>query len=234
MTNQLVIDPSKSLNPATEAGVPVPQGCVYLIDDDAAIRRLVTAVLSAQNIRVQGFESGKAFLDSYVGDQTGCLLLDVDLPEMSGVDIQQNLKERNIHLPVIFLTGVADVDTSVVVMKRGAFDLIQKPFDKDRLLAVVGQALAHDAKQSTIRKRQMQARGCYQTLNSREREVMGMVVAGMANKQIARQLDLSEKTIEVHRSRAMTKMGADSLAELVRMSLDVGIDAGTASRNAAV
>jgi two-component system, LuxR family, response regulator TtrR len=204
-------------------------GVVYVIDDDAAICRLVATILGNHGIRVESFESGKAFFDAWTSDCRGCLLLDVNLPEMSGLDIQKLLSERDVKLPVVFLTGVADVETSVAVMKRGAFDLIQKPFQKDRLIEVVGQAMLLDAKLAAARKRQVIARARYDTLNSREKGVMGMVVNGMANKQIARQLDLSEKTIEVHRSRAMMKMGADSLAELVRLSMDAGVEVPGAS-----
>ncbi|QOV90874.1 response regulator transcription factor [Humisphaera borealis] len=223
MTHELVSHGDGTQTFETEIVSTTVAGFVYVIDDDPAIRRLVSTVLTSQGMRVECFESGKAFLSAHSSDLRGCLLLDVDLPEMSGIDIQGELKNRGVHLPVIFLTGVADVDTSVAVMKRGAFDLIQKPFDKARLIAVVQEAISLDAKRAVVRRREMIARGRYDTLNSREREVMAMVVSGMANKQIARQLELSEKTIEVHRSRAMTKMGADSLAELVRLSLDMGM-----------
>ena len=231
MTHELAPTGEASDGHPPFGGTSPVTGFVYVIDDDPAIRRLVSSVLSSKGIRVECFESGKAFLDSAAPDQRGCLLLDVDLPQMSGIDIQQLLQQRNVHIPIIFLTGVADVDTSVAVMKRGAFDLIQKPFDKERLLRVVSEALSLDTKLAAVRRRQMIARGRYETLNGREREVMGMVVTGMANKQIARQLDLSEKTIEVHRSRVMTKMGADSLAELVRLSLDLGPEGTLAHRS---
>ncbi len=126
------------------------------------------------------------------------------------------------------------MDTSVAVMKRGAVDLIQKPFRKERLLEVVKQALDLDLRLAAVRRRQGVARARYETLNPREREVMGLVVEGHANKQIARKLDLSEKTIEVHRARVMAKMGADSLAELVRFALDAGVgpEAGGATKPA--
>jgi FixJ family two-component response regulator len=168
----------QSLGEGDVASVPHSHGqtfqssAVFVIDDDPAIRRLVSSILSSQGIRVEGFETGKAFLDACGADQRGCILLDVNLPEMSGVDVQKQLGERNIQLPVVFLTGVADVDTSVTVMKRGAFDLIQKPFQKERLIEVVNQAIALDAKLTAIRRRQMIARSRYQTLNARERDVM--------------------------------------------------------------
>lgn len=196
---------------------------VYVVDDDASVRRLVAAVLGADGIRVEQCASGEQFLAVVPADQRGCLLLDVDMPGMTGPDVQKQLTERNVHLPVVFLTGVADVDTSVAVMRRGAVDLIQKPFRKERLLEVVKQALDLDVRRAAVRKRQGVARARYDGLNPREREVMGLVVEGHANKQIARKLDLSEKTIEVHRARVMTKMGADSLAELVRLALDAGV-----------
>lgn len=196
---------------------------VYVVDDDASVRRLVAAVLGADGIRVEECQSGEQFLTAISPDQRGCLLLDVDMPGMSGPDVQQRLTERDVCLPVVFLTGVADVDTSVTVMRRGAVDLIQKPFKKERLLEVVRQALGLDLRLAAVRRRQAVGRSRYDALNPREREVMGLVVEGHANKQIARRLDLSEKTIEVHRARVMTKMGADSLAELVRLALDAGV-----------
>jgi len=197
---------------------------VYLVDDDPAIGRLVQSVLGARNIRVIHCQSGKAFLETVVPEQRGCLLLDVELPALSGPDIQQMLAKHNIHLPVVFLTGVVDVDTSVAVMKRGAFDLIQKPFQKERLIEIVEQAIRLDGKLAEVRQRRTAAQARYDTLNERERQVLQLVVSGFANKQVARMLDLSEKTIEVHRSRAMLKMGADSLAELVRLSMDAGVE----------
>jgi FixJ family two-component response regulator len=203
---------------------------VYIVDDDVSVRRLVAAVLAAEGIRVEQCLSGEQFLASVTPEQRGCLLLDVDMPGMTGVELHKQLAGRGIHLPVVFLTGVADVDTSVQVMKRGAIDLVQKPFKKEQLLEVAKRALALDAKRAAARRRQTIARARVETLNPREREVMAFVVEGMANKQIARKLELSEKTIEVHRARVMTKMGADSLADLVRLALDAGIgpEAGTA------
>jgi two-component system response regulator FixJ len=196
---------------------------VYVVDDDAAVRRLVAAVLGSEGVRVEQCASGEQFLATATTDVRGCILLDVDMPGMTGPELQALLATRNLHQPVVFLTGMADVDTSVAVMKRGAVDLIQKPFKKDRLLDVVRAALSLDAKRAAVRRRQGIAKTRYDTLNPREREVMGLVVDGLANKQVARRLDLSEKTIEVHRARVMAKMGADSLAELVRLALDVGV-----------
>ena len=217
-----VSTPNPGNQPFT-AAEPLAGSVVYVVDDDASVRRLVAAVLGADGIRVEQCASGEQFLTVVSGDQRGCLLLDVDMPGMTGPDVQKLLGERGLHLPVVFLTGVADVDTSVAVMKRGAVDLIQKPFRKERLLEVVKQALDLDLRRAAVRRRQGIATARYETLNPREREVMGLVVEGHANKQIARKLDLSEKTIEVHRARVMAKMGADSLAELVRLALDAGV-----------
>lgn len=225
-------DASPTVDPAAAAAPAAPPtpgdlswagSVVFVVDDDASVRRLVAAVLGAEGVRVEQCGSGEQFLSSVTPEVRGCVLLDVDMPGMTGPELQNVLVTRNLHLPVVFLTGVADVDTSVAVMKRGAVDLIQKPFKKEQLLAVVKQALALDAKRTATRRRQSIAKTRYDTLNPREREVMGLVVEGLANKQVARRLDLSEKTIEVHRARVMAKMGADSLAELVRLALDVGV-----------
>lgn len=210
-TTQLQVD-------ATFAGA-----IVYVVDDDASVRRLVAAMLGGEGIRVEQCLSGEQFLSVAVPEQRGCVLLDVDMPGMHGPEIQNLMRERNLMMPVIFLTGTIDVGTSVEVMKRGAIDLVQKPFNKERLSAVVRHALELDAKRAAVHRRQSIARQRYAMLNPREREVMEAVVAGLANKQVARKLDLSEKTIEVHRARVMAKMGADSLADLVRLALDVGI-----------
>jgi two-component system response regulator FixJ len=207
---------------------------VYVVDDDVDVRRLVAAVLGSVGMQVEQCASAEQFLAVVSPAQGGCVLLDVDMPGMTGLDLQKLLVTRGLPLAVVFLTGVADVDTSVAVMKRGAVDLIQKPFDKERLLTVVRHALAVDAKRAAVRKRHGVAKGRVETLNAREREVLGLVVDGLANKQIARKLDLSEKTIEVHRARVMAKMGADSLAELVRLALDAGVgpEAGAATPDA--
>jgi FixJ family two-component response regulator len=225
MTNELAaaVGSPEGLSQPLAAADALAGSIVYVVDDDASVRRLVAAVLGADGIRVEQCASGEQFLAVVSADQRGCLLLDVDMPGLSGPDVQQQLAGRSVHLPVVFLTGVADVDTSVAVMKRGAVDLIQKPFKKDRLLEVVKQALDLDVRRAAVRRRQAIARTRYSALNPREREVMSLVIEGHANKQIARKLDLSEKTIEVHRARVMTKMGADSLAELVRLALDAGV-----------
>ncbi|HEX8914747.1 MAG TPA: response regulator [Humisphaera sp.] len=196
---------------------------VYVVDDDAAVRRLVAAMLGGEGIRVEQCLSAEQFLTVAAPEQRGCVLLDVDMPGMNGPELQRVLAERKLALPVVFLTGTVDVGTSVEVMKQGAVDVVLKPFKKDRLVAAVRQALELDAKQAAVARRQSIARQRHALLNPREREVMEAVVAGLANKQIARKLDLSEKTIEVHRARVMAKMGADSLADLVRLALDVGV-----------
>lgn len=208
----------------TEPSNPVPPGAiVYVVDDDPAVCRLVAAMLGSEGIRVEQCLSAEQFLSVASPDVRGCVLLDVDMPAMDGLALQQMLNGRGLYLPVVFLTGVTDVGTGVAVMKRGAVDLIQKPFRKDRLLEVVKQALLLDTQRTAVRKRHYIAKQRCATLNPREREVMELVVEGLANKQIARKLDLSEKTIEVHRARVMAKMGADSLAELVRFALDAGV-----------
>jgi FixJ family two-component response regulator len=223
-------EPSSNPSDLNSGGTPQQQvdstfagAVVYVVDDDASVRRLVASMLGGEGIRVEQCLSGENFFSVAVPEQRGCVLLDVDMPGMHGPEIQALMRDRNLLMPVVFLTGTIDVGTSVEVMKRGAIDLVQKPFKKERLLMVVRHALELDAKRAAVHRRQSIARQRYALLNPREREVMESVVAGLANKQVARKLDLSEKTIEVHRARVMAKMGADSLADLVRLALDVGI-----------
>lgn len=235
MTNDPTDTPSPAAPTPELREAPFAGAVVYVVDDDAAVRRLVAAMLGSAGIRVEQCLSGEQFLSVATPEQRGCVLLDVDMPGMTGLDLQKVLVDRGLLLPVVFLTGTADVETSVAAMKRGAVDLVQKPFKKERLLEVTKQALDLDARRAAVRRRQGLARARYDGLNPREREVMGLVVDGCANKQIARRLDLSEKTIEVHRARVMAKMGAESLAELVRLALDAGVgpEAGPAVPGAA-
>src|SRR3954447_18491991 len=191
---------------------------VYIVDDDPLTVSLLVHWLERAGLRAARYDSAEAFLAEYHG-APGCLVLDVQMPGMSGLDLQRQLNERGAELPVIILTGTADVPTAVAAMKGGAVDLIEKPVTAEVLEARVRHALSRDA---TRRDRRAQRDGIEARaaqLSAREREVMDLVVAGLANKQIAVRLRLSEKTVEAHRSRVMRKMQADSVAELVRMAV---------------
>ena len=195
------------------------QPVVCLVDDDPKILRLVSAILGECGLTVRTYDTAQGFLDDFRPGTRGCLLLDIQLPGLSGTELQGGLEARGIDVPVVFLTATADVPTTVTIMKRGALDVLQKPFDADALVAAVTNALARDAADAGERARRAEVLDRAARLTPREREVMNLVVRGMANKLIARELGLSDRTVEIHRGRVMEKMEADSVAELVRLSM---------------
>ncbi len=194
--------------------------CVFVVDDDPKILRLVADVLEAEGWTVETYSLAGAFLDRYRSESCACLLLDIQMPGLSGPQLQRELLARDIGIPIIFLTATADVPTTIEVMKRGAFDLLQKPFDPEKLVAVVRTALAREAASVEQRLQIDAVRKRLAQLTPREREVLDLVVAGKANKQIARELKLSQRTVEIHRGRVMKKMEADSVANLVHQCVD--------------
>ncbi len=196
---------------------------VYVVDDDPAVRKSLRWLIESVGLAVATFSSGGEFLDGYQPGRQGCMVLDVRLPGISGLELLETLSNRDSKLPVIVITGHADVPMAVRAMKHGAVDFIEKPYSDQILLERIQQAMADDA-----RRRENQADVsdiCKRAdgLTSREQEVMQMVVAGKANKQIAADLDISQKTVEVHRARVMSKMQAGSVAELVRMNMTAGL-----------
>jgi two-component system response regulator FixJ len=197
----------------------IPSGTVFIVDDDDAVRDSLDLLLTAEGFDVRSFESGDAFLEANPDDTVGCILLDIRMPGTSGIEVQDELVKRESALPVIFITGHGDVPMAVDAMHKGAFDFIQKPFRNEELMERVGQALTASIADQDAKKRRQEARERYATLTPREREVMDMVAQGAANKVIAMDLDLSQRTVEIHRSRVMEKMGARSLAALVKMSV---------------
>ncbi len=192
---------------------------VFLIDDDDGVRRSLDALLRANGLRVAAFASAHDFLAQFDPDASGCLVTDVRLPGMSGIELLQKMRLQNCHMPVIVITGHGDVPLAVEAMKAGAVDFIEKPFRDHVLLTAVRRALelANEDREQRIAAREVQAR--LMTLTPREHQVLDMVVAGKANKVIAIDLDLSIKTVEFHRAHVMEKMGVDSLAELVQTVL---------------
>ncbi|KEA63392.1 Two-component nitrogen fixation transcriptional regulator FixJ [Marinobacterium lacunae] len=195
---------------------PAP-GTVYIVDDDEDFRDSMQWLLESASLKVSGYASAQAFLDAYDGE-LGCLLLDVRMPEINGLALQQILQMRGIEMPTIVMTGHGDIPMAVSAMKNGALDFIEKPFDDEVMLQLVNQALAQAAKQHQLRAQNSQIHDSYAQLSRREKEVMALVVEGQSNREIAETLGISPKTVEVHRSRVMSKMQAGSLAELVQQS----------------
>ena len=191
---------------------------VFVIDDDAAVRAAIKRLLMAVGLSVETFGSGREFLESKLPDVPGCVVLDVRLPGHSGLDLQREFSEQDIHLPIVFITGHGDIPMSVQAMKAGAVEFLTKPFRDQDLLDAIGQAIDRDRAARKQRAKLAELHECADSLTPREREVMTLVVSGSLNKQIALELGTSEKTIKVHRGQVMHKMHADSLADLVRMA----------------
>ena len=201
-----------------------PTQLVFVIDDDASIREAISRLLRAIGLTVRTFGSAREFLQHRLPDIPACLVLDVRLPGLSGLDLQREMVERGIHVPVIFITGHGDIPMSVQAMKAGAVEFLTKPFRDQDLLDAVRSGIQRDRKGRKERAEIAKLREDLGQLTSRERQVMSLVVAGFLNKQIALRLGASEKTIKIHRGRVMQKMRADSLADLVKMSQKLGID----------
>jgi FixJ family two-component response regulator len=191
---------------------------VFVVDDDSSIREAIKSLVSLVGLRVETFGSAKDFLRHERPDLPGCVVLDVELPGLSGLDLQQELAAHGIKLPIIFITGYGDIPMSVRAMKAGATEFLTKPFRDQDLLDAIYQAVEHDRAARQHSREIADLRDRFEALTSREREVMSLVVAGWLNKQIGFELQISEITVKIHRGRVMAKMGAQSLAELVRMT----------------
>lgn len=194
-----------------------PEPIIFIIDDELAIRDALDALFRSCHLQVRSFATAEEFLRYPRSEAPACLVLDVRLPELSGLEFQQQLARQGDDIPVIFITGHGDIPTSVRAMKAGAVEFLPKPFDDQELLAAIHAALERDMKRRDQVARLADMRLRYASLTPRERQVMSLVIRGMLNKQIAGQLGLSEITVKVHRRRLMEKMQAQSLAQLVRM-----------------
>ena len=200
---------------------------VYIVDDDEAVRGSLRLLLKSVGLTPNALGSAREFLAKYDPLQPGCLVLDVRMPEMSGLELQEQLNLQGAVIPVIFITGHGDVPMAVEAMQAGAFDFLQKPFRDQDLIDRIQRAMEKDRSNRTALTERNTIRERLESLTPREREVLTMVTSGKANKVMAIDLGVSQRTVEIHRARVMEKMGATSLAQLVRMVMDLDVNATT-------
>jgi two-component system response regulator FixJ len=200
-----------------------PDTVIYVIDDDEAARHSLEFLLKTAGLKVRGFDGAKAFLDVLPEIRSGCIITDVRMPEITGIDLLRKIKDMGIDIPVIVITGHGDISLAVEAMKIGAVDFLEKPFDDETLLAAVKGSLSENAGNAQRNAELSQINERLAALSNRERQVLEGLVAGKANKVIAFDLSISPRTVEIYRANLMTKMAANSLSDLVRMAMTAGI-----------
>ena len=203
--------------------VPQQQPVVFVVDDDEAVRGALARLFRSVGMQTEVFGSAAEFLQSKLPDAASCLILDVRLPGQSGLDFQAELANANIHIPIIFMTGHGDIPMTVRAMKGGAIDFLAKPFRDQDMLDAVATAIDRDRERRESEKLRSSVKAVFDSLTPREQEVMALVSSGLMNKQVAAQIGLAEITVKIHRGHVMKKMGARSLADLVRMADLLGV-----------
>jgi two-component system, LuxR family, response regulator FixJ len=192
---------------------------VFLVDDDASVRDALSLLLSLKGMRTQLFAAAETFLETYRPEWRGCVLTDLRMPAMSGLDLQQAMRDRGISLPVVVLTAHGDVSTARMALKSGAFDFLEKPIDDEILLDVLRNAIREDGLQRDVQRTEDAARSLLERLTPRERDVLNLLVEGLSQRDIAARLDISPRTVEVYKARMMEKLRCRSLAEVVRTAI---------------
>jgi len=200
----------------------MPEGTVYVVDDDTSVREAMQDLLSSFELHVITFGSAAEYVGSTHSAEPACLVLDVELPDINGLDLQRQLADGQ-HPPIVFITGHGDIPSSVRAIKAGAVDFLPKPFTPEQLLTAINAGLQQHRESRKSLSELTVLRNCYACLTPRERDVMPLVVSGLLNKQAAAELGISEVTLQIHRGQVMRKMHADSLADLVRMSIKLGV-----------
>ena len=197
---------------------------VHIVDDDELIRKGTVRLLGAAGFDTRTYGSARDFLSAVAPDSAGCVILDMRLPDQNGLELQSVLAKRDVSLPIIFVTGFGEIPDSVRAIQHGAIDFLTKPVDADVLIAAVSRALAKDEAARVIRTRQQNLRSRYERLTPREREVFLHLIRGQLNKQVAADLDITERTIKLHRASILEKLEVTSMAEMARLAADLGID----------
>jgi two-component system response regulator FixJ len=201
----------------------IANALVYIVDDDPSVRKAITRMFKSLGMRAASFATAREFMDSEREDGPGCLILDVQMPDQTGIELQEELVARHIDLPIVFLTGHGNIPMTVQAMRSGAVDFLTKPLDQRQLVDTVCQAIEQHARQRTSSAALRRFREKVDALSKREYQVMTLAVGGMLNKQIARRLGITEHTVKVHRGRVMNKTGVSSIAELARLCEKTGI-----------
>ncbi|MGZ4958375.1 MAG: response regulator transcription factor [Methylomonas sp.] len=196
---------------------------VYLVDDEFAIRDSLTLLIESTGRKVRSFDSSKDFLDHYDSGRPGCLILDVRMPTMGGLELQDELAGRNINIPIIFISGNADIPDSAKAFRSGALDFMKKPFDNQILLERIEEAIEKDIANRNKLAEKQKIQSCFNRLTSREKEVLQLIIASHSNKEAAKILAVSHRTVDAHRARVMEKMQAENVASLVTMVLSYGL-----------